>query len=103
MYNYSVILLKKEYSQDKYGNVISTETQTEVLCDIRSLTRNEYYSAQQAGLRPSFVLLLNGFEYGGESEAIFNGERFTLTRCYQTTFEVVELTATKKAKDEHKN
>lgn len=103
MYNYSVILLKKEYSQDEYGNVISTETQTEVLCDIRSLTRNEYYSAQQAGLRPSFVLLLNGFEYNGENEAIFKGEHYTLTRIFQTDFETIELTATRKAKDEHTN
>lgn len=99
MYNYELVLIGGEYIRDKYGNYEYQEkNRTNVLCDLKSVTRNEYYSAAQAGLNPEQVFEINGFEYSGEKEVDFLGERYAIIRTYRINYETIELTCTRKAK-----
>lgn len=98
MYDYEITLIGAvSYQKDEYGNFIPEETQTTVLCDLKSVTRSEFYSAAQAGLNPSQVFELNGFEYNGESEVEFLGEKYSVIRTYRPSYETIELTCERKA------
>lgn len=99
MYNYELILIGGKYIRDSSGNYVFQETsKTPVLCDLKSVTRSEYYSAAQAGLNPEEVFEINGFEYSQEPEVEFMGERYSVIRAYRTTYETIELTCGRKSK-----
>lgn len=101
MYDYELKLIRETYTQDEYGNLIPAEDEpsVSVLCDLRSITRSEFYSASQAGLNPEIVFEINGFEYGGEKEVEFNGERYSVIRTYRADYEKLELTCEKKVRN----
>ena len=62
-----------------------TYTDKQVFVKTRAVTRREFYDAQQAGLRPSLVLILqNAVDYGGEKVAIYRGREYTVLRTYWT-------------------
>lgn len=98
MFDYELTLVGGVvYEKDENGNIYATEkSQTNVLCDLKSVTRSEYYSAANAGLNPTHVFEINGFEYNGEQEVIFNGETFAVIRTYRTKSESIELTCERK-------
>lgn len=99
MYNYELILIGGNYVRDKSGNYVFQETnKTSVLCDLKSVTRSEYYSAAQAGLNPEEVFEINGFEYAKEPEVEFMGERYSVIRTFRTSYETIELTCGRKSK-----
>lgn len=99
VYDYELTLIgTSEWVRDDSGNYIPKETQTTVLCDLKSVTRSEFYSAAQAGLNPEQVFEINGFEYNGETEVEFLGERYSVIRTYRTSYETIELTCERKAK-----
>lgn len=100
MYDYELILINATYTKDNYGNIVAgEENRAAVLCDLRSITRTEFYSAAQAGLNPEIVFEINGFEYNGEKEVEFCDERYTVIRTYRSNYEKIELTCEKKVKN----
>lgn len=100
MYDYELTLIGvSEWMRDSNGNHIPKETQTTILCDLKSVTRSEFYSAAQAGLNPEQVFEINGFEYNGETEVEFLGERYSVIRTYRTNYETLELTCERKSKN----
>lgn len=100
MYDYELLLIGETgHGFDQYGNPTSIPTETRVLCDVKNVTRAEFYSAAQAGLQPEIVFEVNGFEYNGEAEAEFQKRRYSVIRTYRTGYETIELTCERKAKD----
>lgn len=54
---------------DDDGNEKPAVTYNRVLCDIRSVTRSEFYQAAQRGLHPSAIFVIsNPMDYNGEME-----------------------------------
>ena len=100
MYDFELTLIgTSEWRRDSNGNYIPANTKmTKILCDLKSVTRSEFYSAAQAGLNPEQVFEINGFEYGGETEVEFLGERYSVIRTYRTNYETLELTCERKVK-----
>lgn len=98
-YDFDLSLIGGSMERDRYGNYVKNETEKVVYCDLRSVTRSEFYSSAQAGLNPSDVFIINAFEYSGESEVEFMGDRYTVIRTYKTDEETIELTCEKKVKD----
>ncbi|WP_420768754.1 phage head closure protein [Parageobacillus thermoglucosidasius] len=93
-YDHELVLIKQEFVQDEVGNQIP-QTQgppKTVLCNVKSVGRNEFYSAATAGLRPSIVFVIHGYEYDGEQVVEFEGVRYNVIRTYSTNFEEMELT-----------
>ena len=104
MYDYELTLIgASEWTRDDSGNYIPKEMQTTVLCDLKRVTRSEFYSAAQAGLNPEQVFEINGFEYNGETEVEFLGERYSVIRTYRTSYETIELTCEREAKHGEKS
>ena len=91
-FDHELTLISQTVKEDEIGNQIPVETETVVLCGLKSVGRNEFYSAAVTGLKPELVFVIHGYEYNGEQEVKFEGNRYRVIRTYLTDFEEVELT-----------
>ena len=79
------ILRTETTTTDDIGVESKEFTDKQVFVRARAVTRREFYEAQQAGLRPSLVLVLsNRADYAGEKVALFHGTEYTVLRTYWT-------------------
>lgn len=85
---------------DDYGNEIITPDVVTEFCKAESISRNEFYAAASAGLKPEWrVTISNAADYHGEELAEFHGEIYSVIRTYRDG-DAVELTLEKKVGDE---
>lgn len=97
-YDHELILINQSYSLDEMGNQIpGAEVETRVLCNVKSVSRAEFYNAAVSGLRPELIFVVHGYEYNGERIVKFEGVRYRVIRTYMANFEEVELTCEKVA------
>lgn len=84
-------LLQVEITSDKELNQIKKHKSAEVFCKVDSVSRGEIYNAAITGLRPTYTITMNEFEYSGESEIKYNGQLYSVLRTYKKD-DYVELT-----------
>lgn len=71
-----------------------TETVREVLVEIRSVTRSEYYTALNAGMQPELVFKLAlDADYQNEHFLRYGGQKWRIVRTYLTNDGGIEITA----------
>lgn len=71
-----------------------TESVREVLAEIRSVTRSEYYNALNAGVQPELVFKLAlDADYQDEHFLRHGGKRYRIVRTYLTNDGGIEITA----------
>ena len=92
MWNDELILINYEIEPDEIGNQKKIRTETAILCEIRTTTRNEFYNYGDSELRPEYIAIVNDFEYSGQKEVLFKGEEYIITRSYQSERDLLELT-----------
>lgn len=69
------------------------ETQTMVYCQVRSVSRSEFWRAFENGIEPELVFVLSEYaDYQGQKVLLYNGKRYRVVRTYVTQH-AVELTA----------
>jgi SPP1 family predicted phage head-tail adaptor len=72
------------------------ETMRKVYCTEKSVGQTEVYQANAVGLRPERKLILaHAFEYHGEKQLEFGGERYAIVRTYVNEGDQMELTIQK--------
>lgn len=97
MWNHEITLIAKKITgKDKLKQNITEEVKTVLLCRKKSITRSEFYQANQAGIRPSLVVDIHSFEYDNQELAEFEGERYSILKTYLVDLETLELTMTEK-------
>lgn len=96
-YDYELTLINQTIAEDEIGNQIPVETETVVLCGLKSVGRTEFYNAAVTGLRPELVFVIHGYEYNGEQIIKFEGMRYQVIRTYAINFEEIELVCEKVA------
>ncbi|MDG3157599.1 phage head closure protein [Streptococcus suis] len=97
MWNHEITLIAKNITgKDKLKQNITEEVKTVLLCRKKSITRSEFYQANQAGIRPSLVVDIHSFEYDNQELAEFEGERYRVIKTYPVDLETLELTLTGK-------
>ena len=70
-----------------------TETARTVFCTVRSVTRNEFYSAMNAGVQPEWVFVLTLAEdYQGERVVRYKEQKLRVVRTYVTSDDGIEIT-----------
>lgn len=82
-YDHELTLIKHGWVEDDIGGQIPVETRTTILCQVKSVSRAEFYGAAQAGLRPAIVFVIHECEYSGEQEVEFEGDRYKVIRTYR--------------------
>ena len=97
-FDYELILIKIEAGENDLGDPITVRTERPVLCDVLSVGRNEHYQAAAHGLKPELVFVVSKWDYQGEKEVVFDGERYNVLRTYEPKkskglgdFETLEL------------
>ena len=94
-YDHEITLIGSTVEKDEIGQYIEVPTYTPVLCGIKSIGRNEFYAAAQAGLRPEITFIIHAYEYNGEKEVEFEGPKYKVIRTYMKDFEEMELVCEK--------
>ena len=62
-----ITLVSRTQSQDEFGVWQSILTENEVLCQVHSITRQEFFEAGRSGLNPSYLFTIFAGDYSGES------------------------------------
>lgn len=94
-YDNELILIGYTIDYDEIGQGIKKPTEKKILCAIKSVSRNEFYAAAQAGLKPEITFIIHAYEYNGEKEVEFEGEKYKVIRTYMKDFEEMELVCEK--------
>lgn len=84
-------LISKTYSQDSIGQYVYTETEREVFCDVRSITRVEWFDAGRNGMQPVYIFTMFEPDYAGEKIVEYGGNRYGVYRTYRSRNETIEL------------
>lgn len=75
-------LIKENYVQDEIGQMVPSETETEIYVEILSVTRSEWAAASRDGLNPAIMLRTQRLNYLGERIAELEGVRYGVYRTY---------------------
>ena len=95
MWRNELILISETFEFDDIGNQVPTEKETEVFCNVKSVSRSEFYNAATTGLKPSLVFVVHDYEYNGEEIVKFEDNRYKVIRIYRKNIEELELTCEK--------
>lgn len=77
---------------DELHQPIMREQRTDVLCQIRSVSRSEFYQASQSHLRPNIVFIIHAFEYCNETLVEHEGDKYKILKTYLLSNDLLELT-----------
>lgn len=70
--------------QDATKQTYKQEVRTDdLLCEMESVTRSEWSTAQQAGFDADYRVTLFYLDYSGQRTAIFHGKRYAIYRTYR--------------------
>ena len=94
-YDYELTLVKQSYKTDTLMNQIPEKIETIVYCNLKSITRGEFYNAASQGIKPEIVFVIHKYEYNDEKEILFEGKKYKVIRTYSKDFEEIELTCEK--------
>lgn len=83
MFNDTIKLVSYETATDEIGQLIQGDIiEREVLCKVKSVSRNEAYNSDIDGYRPELVFEINKLEYEGEEYLIYNDIKYKIMRTY---------------------
>lgn len=85
------VLISCTYTEDAIGQRIATESRNSVFCSVESVSRAEWNTAGQNGLKAEYKLTMFAPEYKGETVCELNGVRYGIYRTYLTKNDSIEL------------
>jgi len=89
MHDVSCILLSKSYKTDEDGNILKDKNHREVyetkenqvpIIGTEKVWKDEFYKANQQGLRPSIRIKISSLNYNNEDNLIYMGKEYTVIR-----------------------
>lgn len=84
-------LISKTYAADSIGQYKPELSAREVYCDVRSITRAEWYDAGRQGFKPDISFVMFAPDYQGEDEVEYNSRKYSIYRTYLAQNEALEL------------
>lgn len=88
-------LIKSTYTVDSIGQYVPTESARYVYGTKKPITRTEWNTAGQRGLKPEFMVSMFTYDYQYEDIAEVEGKRYGIYRTY-TNGDTIELYMEKK-------
>ena len=99
-YDHELTLISQIITEDAIGNQVPVETETVILCGLKSIGRAEFYNAATTGLKPEITFIIHAYEYAGQKKVKFEGNYYSVIRTYEPSFEELELTCERIIADE---
>ena len=84
-------LISESRTQDDYGRWIATKTSKQVMCQVDSVTRAEFFEGGRNGLNPEFKFTMFFGDYSGESVVEYQGKTYAVYRTYLRRTDIIEL------------
>lgn len=88
-------LIKKTFESDLIGNQIEKTQESIVFCEVKSISRTEFYQAAQSGMKPQAAFIIYGFEYDNQESVRHNGIEYKVIKTYKINDNDLELTCEK--------
>lgn len=93
-------LLAPYYETDSIGQKIKKERKRIIpIVKETSILLEEYYEANQQGIRPTLRVIISSISYNDETEFMYMGERYTVIRASSTNADEIALVGAKKIGD----
>ena len=90
-------LIPTTTAPDEYGVPRTVEGEPRVvMCQVRSITRTEFFEAGRNGLNPEFQFNVFGGDYDGETLVRYKGKQYAVYRTYFGSTDTVELYVVRK-------
>jgi hypothetical protein len=85
-------LIAVTHSSDEYGvsHRVEGEPKT-VMCDVKSVTRNEFFEGGRNGLNPEYEFDVFDGDYDGETIVVYKNKRYAVYRTYHGRTDKIEL------------
>lgn len=89
MHDVSCVLLSKSYKTDANGNILKDKNGREFseikkieipIIFVEKVWKDEFYKANQLGLRPSIRIKISSLNYNDEEELIYMNKHYTVIR-----------------------
>ena len=77
-----ITLISETETLDSLNQPTTTESTTDVVAEMRSITRAEFFNARQGGLTPEYMFIVSAFDYAGQKVLKYNGTRYAIYRTY---------------------
>lgn len=84
-------LITYTLSEDDIGNQIKSPVEEERYCAETPVYSNEFYNANQQGIKIQHVLIMNIFEYANQEYVKYNDNIYKIFKIYKRSDELVEL------------
>lgn len=83
-YSEIIYLITKELKEDEIGNINSSfDLYEKCYAKKQSVRTSEFYNATMIGLNPSVEFVIKKLNYSGESELLWNDERYEVLRVVE--------------------
>lgn len=92
-----IYLIGVTYTADAIGQRVPTETSRKVYANVRSVTRSEWATAGQMGLKPQFMAVVFAPDYEGEEIVQIDAKRYGVYRTFHDANDRLELYLEEKA------
>ena len=83
MMDNEITLIQITYKENDMGDKVKVEKKTDVLCEVESVTRSEFYNAAKLDLQPEVVFVVNRYDYEGQMELDYEGVRHDVIRSFK--------------------
>jgi len=83
MMNEELTLIATTTDKNDIGDIINIEKRTDVLCEVESVTRSEFYHAAKIDMQPEIIFIVNKYDYEEEAEVEFKGKKYDVIRSYE--------------------
>lgn len=91
-----ITLVKEVNTQDSLGMTERTYTERTILCEVHSVTRQEFFEGGRNGLNPEYEMTVFGDDYEDERVVKYKGNTYGVYRTYRTG-DWIELYVERKA------
>jgi len=88
-------LIAQTVTTDNYGNEEYTEVETQVFCEVDSISQSEFYQAANTELNPEYKFTIFFGDYSGQPIVKYHDERYAIYRTYRSN-DNLELYAERK-------
>ncbi len=84
-------LLTETKTKDATGQTSSVDVPVSRIGKQKSIYQNEFYKADQAGIRPQGVIEMSSFDYDGQAFLMIGIQKYTIYRTYMVGTDRIEL------------
>jgi len=84
-------LIATTITYDDIGQIVETSTEKMIYCNVRSVTRDEFYQAGETGIRPRWSITCFAPDYNNEEYCKLENKKYHIYRSYVKSNEEIEL------------